>query len=390
MCNIKITDPSLKAGEKSKKSINLFIFGKNIIDIPQITEVGYIIRIHRGFAKIHKGKLQLNCDVISKGSWCLFSLNSANENAKYNPVLYSKKSFSFTQADKKILDDYRDFSHTILKQANLYDEVSTFSDAEKKKKDFDVVCAVLSKKKDKDSKGIKVKLCDSTKLVKLKLPQKIADKYNFEANSCVRIRCCNYCEKSVTKLMLEEHSNILTIPEQAKVAQDLMKKIKESKNKDVTINSKIHLFYLDEYVITKVGEEGKGKKPCSLKNLLEDNKTYPTGKIYIVKVSPVNITPSKEKEWKSTKGKKGEGYNFEIECKDLSNWEDDKTYSLSINPDDSKGFINASIKGEGKECIKKLKLIKKLLLKTNCIMEVAVIKSGKTLAIKGSKLEVDL
>jgi len=390
LCNLKITDASLKGGDKEKKSMKLFIFGKNALDLPHITEVGSIIRIHRAFAKMHEGKLQLNCDVISKGAWCLFALNPPNDSSKYNPISFSKKTFSFTAGDKKILDEMRGTANHLLKQAALYEKSLSFTEAEKKKKDFDVICAVLSKKKDKESKGIKVKLCDHTKLVKMKIPSKIAEKYSFEANSCVRIRCCNYDEKSMNKLILEEHSNIITVSEQSKVAQDLMKKIKETKNKEVLINAKIHLFYLDEYNIAKVGEEGKGKKVSSLKNVIEDSKNYPSGKAYVVKVSPVNITPLKEKEWKSGKGKKGEGYNFQIECKDLSNWEDDKTYSLEVSPDESKGFIGSNIKGEGKECIKKLKLIKKMLLKTNCVMEVAVLKTGKTLVIKGSKLDIDL
>lgn len=139
-----------------------------------------------------------------------------------------------------------------------------------------------------------------------------------------------------------------------------MKKLKESKVKEVSLNSKIFINFFEEYALTKANVEQK--KPVALHNLISDEKSHPKGKNYLIKASIIDIDPKNIKKWV---GKSG--YHFKIICKDLVNFEDDKTYTIILSEDESKKFIGLPFKPElkDKELKKKLKIVKRLLLKTN-------------------------
>jgi Telomeric single stranded DNA binding POT1/CDC13 len=69
-------DPTLYLSQEdpdSKSCASVIIYGKRSEDLPVITRIGDIIRIHRANMKIYKGQKQFNVNVFYNSSWCLFS-----------------------------------------------------------------------------------------------------------------------------------------------------------------------------------------------------------------------------------------------------------------------------------------------------------------------------
>ena len=160
-CTMKLFDTSLNP-EKSEP-ITATIFGKKISDIPRVTSVGTIIRLHRAQSKKFKKAQQLNCDVSIKGAWILFDPTYGT-----TPTNESGKGHTFTTEDKSLLADIRKYAKNYFVKNEL--TAITLKEAEKKKKDFDTLCYVVDVKK----KGTvnKVSLRDGHKNVKLDIPTK--------------------------------------------------------------------------------------------------------------------------------------------------------------------------------------------------------------------------
>ena len=73
LCVLKLIDDSLNPKSKGKTPfMNLTCFSQSKNEIPNITKLGSIIRIHRGDTKKYNKSFQLNCDSGIKGSWVIF------------------------------------------------------------------------------------------------------------------------------------------------------------------------------------------------------------------------------------------------------------------------------------------------------------------------------
>jgi len=386
---LKVADDTvnpLVPENSNKKPIKIYFFCKREGAVPCITEVGTIIRVHRATTQVHEGKLSMYCDINNFGSWCTFKLKSDTAEDRYQPISHSDSSFQFLPADKARLDEIRKVASNSIKNLIQFEFCKSIEDATKHKFDDDFLALILKKKETKDKKNFKIKFCDATTMGKLIFSKEINKKFELESGQVVRIRSINYNEKEKC-FFLKPHSNMIKIPEISKTSKEFMSKLKASKNKEIALYLRIYINYLEEYTLTKPSTTPSVKQPVSLKALTTDNKTYPSGKTYAVSASAINIDPRNVKGWTS----KGKAYSFNIECKDIANYEDDKTYTIEVNAEAGKNFIPVPFKSDlkDKEILKKLKLIKKLFLNTNCLLEMSVLKQEGKLVVSDTAMKVE-
>lgn len=412
MVSLKIADDSYNpicSNEAHKNSIKAFFYDTQIETLPHITEVGTIIRIHRASPRIYNNKLSLNCDLAKVGSWSTYQLNPCSTINAYSPLKYSKNSYSWVDEDKKRLDNIRIACRDFLKNCQMFEFSVTLTDATKRKYDFDVLGLVLKVSPKKNEKNIlNVYLCDNEKIVTIELTVEKNNVFHLEGGKFIRIRSAHYEEGSTTQLKLTPYTNILTIPEESKTSQELLKRIRQSKKSEILLNYKIYISYLESYILGKT-ESNKNAKPVELQLLTSDNKAYPIGKIFPIKITSYKISPENVKKWyyifskgkyeplselteamKQTESIKG-GFGFSMECKDLNNDYDNNSYTIEVLPENSREFIPIPFKADlsDQETIKKLKILKRLILQTNCTFNISVLKTEKGLIVSNSYLDIN-
>jgi hypothetical protein len=213
-CVMKLFDPSLNP-EKADP-ITATIFAKTKADVPHVTKVGSIIRLHRILTKKYKKTFQINCDVGIKSAWLLFDPVTGT-----TPISESGKGHTFSPEEKSILAELRKYAKNYFTKNAL--KAVTLKEAEKKTKDFDAICYVEDVKK----KGAisKATLCDADRTVKLDVPSNT--KLPIVPDEVVRIRGVDYADKKCETLKLNEYSNVLKVSEEFKSAKDLLKKLKK-------------------------------------------------------------------------------------------------------------------------------------------------------------------
>eukprot|EP00826_Nyctotherus_ovalis_P044708 TRINITY_DN4853_c0_g1_i22.p1 TRINITY_DN4853_c0_g1~~TRINITY_DN4853_c0_g1_i22.p1 ORF type:complete len:222 (+),score=98.06 TRINITY_DN4853_c0_g1_i22:303-968(+) len=211
-CTMKLFDMSLNP-EKAEP-MTATIFAKTKADVPHVTKVGSIIRLHRILTKKFKKTFQINCDVGVKSAWLLFDPATGT-----TPISESGRGHSFSPEEKVFLNDLRKCAKNYFTKNPL--KGITLKEAEKKPKDFDTLCYVEDVKK----KGTisKATLCDADKTVKLDFPTN--SKLPVTPEEVVRIRGAEYTDKKCDTLRLKEYSNVLKVAEDYKSAKDLLKKL---------------------------------------------------------------------------------------------------------------------------------------------------------------------
>lgn len=213
-CTMKLFDSSLNP-EKTEP-ITATIFAKAKSDVPHITKVGSIIRLHRILTKKHKKSYQINCDVGIKGAWLLF-----DPTLGVTPICESGKKHTSIPEEKTILADLRKFAKNYFVKNSL--KAITLKEGEKYTKDFDTICYVDDvKKKGTTSKAT---LTDTSKSVKLDFPTAL--KLPIAPEAVVRVRGVVYDDKKNDAIKLNEYSNVLKLSEDYKSAKDLLKKLKK-------------------------------------------------------------------------------------------------------------------------------------------------------------------
>jgi hypothetical protein len=76
VCSLKVMDPTLYLSEDDKDTkscANVVIYAKKSEDLPVVSKIGDIIRVHRANVKSHKGQKQFNVNVYYNSSWCIFN-----------------------------------------------------------------------------------------------------------------------------------------------------------------------------------------------------------------------------------------------------------------------------------------------------------------------------
>lgn len=218
-CTMKLIDSTLN--QAKGESMTATFFAKSADDLPHVTKIGSIIRLHRVQTKKFKKNYQINCNVGNMSAWILFD---PAEGAI--PIAESGKGHTFTSEDKSILAKTRKFTKSYFASKKI--EAIDLKAAEKSPKDFDILC-IISNIKKKGNNNI-VTLSDTKKTVQMKVP--VSKKLPFVSGEIIRIRGANYVDgKKFEELELKDYSNILLIDEDYKSAKELYKGIKKSGTK---------------------------------------------------------------------------------------------------------------------------------------------------------------
>ena len=78
ICSLKVVDPSLHV--KSQKGTGdgsdyatVILYAKRFEDLPIVSRIGDIIRVHRATLRLYNHQRQFNASVFYNSSWALFS-----------------------------------------------------------------------------------------------------------------------------------------------------------------------------------------------------------------------------------------------------------------------------------------------------------------------------
>jgi len=288
LCTLKLIDETLCGESKDKSApeyLTATMFAKTQDELPPISKIGTIVRIHRAQTKKFKDQYQLNVDVNKKASWIIFDPLDGQ-----TPLAKKGKNYTFTPADKLRLKSIRKFVKEYFEKHEI--EGMTLKEAEKKKpKDFDTLCYVLDVKA--KNKVEKVKLSDGTKVVKLELPAN--RKGTIPPLEIVRIRSANFGDKKFEDITLNEYSSILRVPNDFKSAKELLKVIQGGKV-EASIKGELGMYTPMKEELTKILKGGQKAKAVSLKELFS-GKSIGNNKLFKVHVNVVDVGPKDPHEW---------------------------------------------------------------------------------------------
>ena len=419
MCTLKIFDNSLWTKPFENTPCNLYtlcIFSRNISKLPQILNIGSIIRIHRSEARNFHGSIMINCDLDCKASATVFPGNS-NDDLKHDQICdeHSLKSFNknyisiynsekmqkdeeLDKTDIEIIDNLRMFLNEVMASCIFFKDASNLFSSEEKRKDFDVLCMVWFIKENKERNVLKIKVCDHTKISNVYLP--LTSKFKLKSGDFIRIRSGSYIESSITKIRLDEYSNILLIP-LSKTTQQIENKIRSNKNPIILLNYYISQNMLNNKVITEIiNYHDLDRNEILKKNIKE---TLMNNQFAILKGTLINV------EMVSYQSKCRQMIDIEevkIKENDINNIEIQNEFKFEINvpkyspiiastfyyPEFFKPFFPL-MKGnfkENKNCEKKIfKLLNRLVKESNCNMELLIFKQEDIIYIKDTILKIE-
>ena len=361
ICVAKLIDKTVNLEEKTE-FVSVSFFANSKDDLPQPTKVGSIIRIHRGYTRQYKKKIQLNCDIEIKSSWLLFDPTEG-----VIPIAQTGRSFTWIEKDNVRLKEIRQFAKDFFAK-NALTTISLKEAMDKQPKDFDPICMVLDVKK-KDDK-MRFLLIDDGKFVKLTVDNGRFP--NIGPQDVVMLRAAYYVDedKEFKTLKFELYSNMLRIPKEYLSAKNLHAALK-GKKVPAEIKSLLEVYtpVVDkESVITKV--TSKVSKTTALKDLLSE-AAKGKQKLFKISANVIEVGPKDPKEWlwvADTKTKElqkpedvfgkgksgtlpaGKEYVFKMQLyvKDKSVISDSNMYIIFLCTVDGKGsdFIDIGIKKE--------------------------------------------
>ena len=290
LVTMKLIDPTLHPTTKGgHEFMQATFFARTEKEVPIVTKVGSILRIHRGDTKTHDKVLQLNCDVAIKASWVLWDPTESME-----PVSHTGKVFTFTTNDQQRLKDIRKFGKEFFATTEL--PGMTLKEAEKKRPiDFDVLGQVLEvKKKNEDSI---VRVCDAGKVVKFVLVGGLKD--TVGPQEIIRVRSAHYQPDSeFKKVTLKEYSSILRVPKEFKSAKATTEDLHKTKDEYVKRNLELYTPNMKGKTEgTKILNAHKQAKAVALKDLYSGEALKSGQQYYKVQASVIEVGPRKPEEW---------------------------------------------------------------------------------------------
>jgi hypothetical protein len=98
----KSIDPSSSRADSADYA-NLILYAKRFEDLPIISRLGDIIRVHRSTLRIYNGHRQFNANIYYNSSWALFH----TETSDISPIEHSSKHFSFEKSEISLLQNLR-------------------------------------------------------------------------------------------------------------------------------------------------------------------------------------------------------------------------------------------------------------------------------------------
>lgn len=147
ICSLKVVDPSLnlkreKGTGDASDYATLILYAKRFEDLPIVTRLGDVIRVHRATLRLHNHQRQFNASVFYNSSWALFSAES-NENS---PIAYSGKNYSFEKNESALLSNLRKWSNQYFSSYNVItsDMFVGLNKVQNEKADFDVLAKITN------------------------------------------------------------------------------------------------------------------------------------------------------------------------------------------------------------------------------------------------------
>ena len=136
VCSVKAMDPTIyleSKDEDCKSCVSIVIYAKRMEDLPVISKIGDIIRVHRATMVTYKDQKQFNVNVFYNSSWCLFNndeevkekgeeedededmgVEGELNKSQFVPYKFSGKNFSFDKFEVEILSAIRGFSQAMF------------------------------------------------------------------------------------------------------------------------------------------------------------------------------------------------------------------------------------------------------------------------------------
>jgi len=294
LCTLKLIDDTVHPGmgglAVNQEYFTATMFARTYDELPLPTKIGSILRIHRGQTKPYTGEFQLNCDVNIKGAWALFDPAEGNQ-----PISHTGRKYTFINKDTARLKDIREFSYLFFSR-NEYPRYITLKDAEKKPEDFDTICLVLEIKKKGDLE--KIKVCDNGKVVKFEIELKKSP--SISPQDIIRIRSANYGDKKMFKtLTFSEHSNLIRIPKDFKLAKNFLDSL-ENRKVEEHVKSQLELYTPQvgaPLILGEIKETHRSKKIVALKELFSGAINSKTGYKARVRASVLEVGPKDPHGW---------------------------------------------------------------------------------------------
>lgn len=238
VCSLKIVDPSLHSKPTQHKATDndfatVVIYGKRFEDIPIVSKVGDIIRLHRATLRMYKNQRQFNVSTHWNGSWACFS---TDDNSQFYPQTYSGKRATFEKHETALLTTLRKWaqSYFATQDGVTSDLYINLKQAKAAPRDFDCVVRILQVF-DMDEYTNELKIADTTGdnwyvlALKLKFP-------DLQAGQVVRIRSATFDGTSLHKQMLnlQHFSNILQFVSTSRLVKTLHLKVADDWKADLS------------------------------------------------------------------------------------------------------------------------------------------------------------
>lgn len=400
ICSLKIVDPTLYNKGKDNEYATLVLYAKRFEDLPIITRLGDVIRVHRATVRIYNGQRQFNANIFYNSSWAVFPLDSN----KHEASNHSSKEYSRQGSELATLNNIRQWGQKYFSQNNAVAGETTLplNKAAGHKTDFDVV-AKVAQVFELDEYTNELRLRDSSSkdfwnvlALKLKFP-------SVRAGDVVRIRSVTYDETSTQKkvLLLSHYSNILTFPRDSKAAKELKGKVADERVDKAAING------VNATVLTEVDKAHADLPVTSLQDLfhnietdreIQDRTTFRT-QFYVTRIEGSDVkewTKSYDKKtkktssFKGTKGNAGAIYQVSFLVKDVSTQFNNNTYKVLLYTHDGLGanFFNTPADNlyTNDKARKKLEEYSGLLTKFNSWVDAVVERKNGYYFIKDTKI----
>lgn len=230
VCTLKIVDPTLhaKGGKASDDDFaNVVIFGEKFEQLPILTRVGDIIRLHRASLSMYHGKRQFNVNIFWRGAWAIFS----QDDSAFAPTSYSGQRATFEKHEMALLTSLRKWVAKYFSEHDgvTKDQYSALSGAGSDGKDFDVVAKVQSMH-EMDAYTWELRISDGSSswyvlALKLKFP-------SVRAGQVVYVRSATVDATSSGVLSLAPHSNVMAVPAGGKLCKAVCAKVKDTFDSD--------------------------------------------------------------------------------------------------------------------------------------------------------------
>jgi hypothetical protein len=278
------------------------LYASRFEDLPIVTRVGDIIRVHRAALRIYDSHKQFNVNCQFNGSWALFQTDKNNN----EPASYNGRNASFEKSEVAILSALRSWANKYFAANDgvTKDMYVSLKQAKAQKSDFDVV-ARITMCRDFDEYTNELRLTDLSGDSWFTLATKL--KFSgVRDGQVVRIRSVTHDSSSTKQVLAQSHfSNIMSFLPNSKLAQAITKGTKDIKQKSGEGCANM---------VTQVGSKFSGMATTSLRDLFHSNASGKTFRVclQVLAVQPGNVADM------TKKSKGGFAWNAQLLCKDVS------------------------------------------------------------------------